>query len=88
MSIAHTIIVHDVADGLPPDTDDMVGRVAFIWNGAIVSGWPVRSGDPSRTFQGYWEPSEDALGSGRKFHGVDFWVELPVPGWMLGPGRG
>jgi hypothetical protein len=42
-----TIKVHEIAvDGLPPGNgepgeQEMIGRVAFIFDGCIVSGWPL-----------------------------------------------
>ena len=80
MSITRTIIVHSIEDDGVPDNDDraLVGRTAFIWNGAVVSGWPLQR-------LGYtadvWEPSEDRFGG--PVAGVTHWVELPVPAWRL-----
>lgn len=82
----YTIKVHEIAvDGLPPRdddndsslADDLIGRVAFIWDGAIVSGWPagVHDGEPT------WEASDDRLGRG--YAGVTHWIELPVAAWNL-----
>jgi hypothetical protein len=75
-----TIQIHDIAtDGLP-DMANLTGRVAFLWNGAIASGWPLDNvGRP-----GQWETCEDALGM-RPFVGVTHWVEFPVPLWELAP---
>jgi hypothetical protein len=42
-----TITVHEIAiDGLPPNDDepgyqDMIGRIAFLFDGCIVTGWPL-----------------------------------------------
>lgn len=77
------IKIHEIAvDGLPNmDEELMIGRVAFIWNGAIVSGWPLTSvGRPD-----LWESSEDAMGM-RPFSGVTHWVEFACPVWNLGCG--
>jgi hypothetical protein len=78
MSHDLSIQIHEIAvDGLP-DMDKLTGRVAFLWNGAIVSGWPLDSiGKP-----GLWETCEDALGM-RPFADVTHWVEFPVPVWDL-----
>ena len=42
-----TIKVHEIAvDGLPPrDDDSYTGRVAFLFDGCIVSGWPLHRED-------------------------------------------
>jgi hypothetical protein len=38
-----TIKVHEIAvDGLPPNDDALIGRLAFLFDGCIVSGWPLR----------------------------------------------
>jgi hypothetical protein len=74
------IKVYEIAvDGLPDmEHVGMTGRVAFIWNGAICSGWPLdKIGKP-----GLWESSEDAMGL-KPFSGITHWVELPVAAWDL-----
>jgi hypothetical protein len=82
MSKQYIIIVHAIEeDGLPPkdfDKAGLVGRVAFIFDGAIYSGWPTPPAeeDPGEVT---WEDSE----TGHRFSGVKKWVELPVPGWDL-----
>lgn len=71
--------IHDVSvDGLP-DMENLTGRVAFIWDGAIVSGWPIENG--FHLGQQMWEPSEDRFGG--PVIGVTHWVEFPVPVWNL-----
>jgi hypothetical protein len=75
-----TIKIHEVAvDGLP-DMKELVGRVAFIWDGAVVSGWPI---DTTIGYEDYqqWSPSEDRFGG--PYIGVTHWVEFPVPVWDL-----
>lgn len=72
--------IHEIAkDGLPDTSDDgIVGRVAFLWNGSIVSGWPLTNiGRPD-----LWESTENAMGT-KPFSGVTHWVEFPVPTWRL-----
>jgi hypothetical protein len=68
------ITVHEVAvDGLPDMNDDtMTGRIAFIFDGCIVSGWPLSDG--------LWEANSD-VGNGRPFGGVTHWVEFDRPIW-------
>jgi hypothetical protein len=68
------IIVHSIeADGLP-DMDALTGRVAFIFDGNIVSGWPLNDSQ--------WEANSD-VGRTIPFVGVTHWVEFPVPVWQL-----
>jgi hypothetical protein len=69
------IEVYEIAvDGLPDMDDDAnTGRVAFVWDGYIVSGWPLdRVGKP-----GHWEAADDALSSVRSFRGVTHWIRHP-----------
>lgn len=78
MSAQITVIVYSIAEDGLPDMDDesLTGRVAFIWDGAIVSGWPLnRLGRPAD----HWEPSEDRFGG--EVSGVTHWVEFPDPIW-------
>ena len=79
MSVELTFTVHEIAtDGLP-DMDALVGRVAFIWDNHVISGWPVGEdfddggdADDSPT----WEGADDVfLGP---YAGVTHWIELPV----------
>lgn len=84
MSEQLTVILHDVeTDGLPDmENDDLTGRVAFIWDGCIVSGWPI--GAEFGGIEGgqqKWEPSEDRFGG--PVVGVKQWLELPSPAWRL-----
>lgn len=86
MSKTYSIKVHEIkTDGLPPrdlEKAGLVGRVAFIWDGAIVSGWPTELDDPSDPESMKWETSEDALGT-HELHGVKYWVELQIPTWEM-----
>jgi hypothetical protein len=89
----YTIIVHTIAeDGLPPkdfEKAGLVGRVAFIFDGNIYSGWPLQEerdgmydedGDyPADPNEVIWEDSETA----REYSGVKKWIELPIAGWEL-----
>lgn len=72
------IIVHEIAtDGLP-EMGQLTGRVAFIFDGCIVSGWPLDDvGMP-----GLWE-GNIAVSHNRPFGGVTHWVEFPVPVWEI-----
>ena len=73
-----TVMVHTILEDGLPDMDKLTGRVAFIWDGAIVSGWPLnRVGNPEA-----WEPAEDAMGHG-PFYGVTHWVEFPTAIWNI-----
>lgn len=91
-----TVTVHEIAtDGLP-DMNALVGRVAFIFDGNIVSGWPLvpremrREGldiGPSileHAAQGdvLWEGDSD-VANHLKFSGVTHWIEFPVPVWDI-----
>lgn len=83
--IEQTIRVHEVAvDGLPPrdehgELGDLTGRVALIFDGSVVSGWPLRR---EVEHGALWEADPD-VGHGRRFAGVTHWVEFPVPVWSL-----
>lgn len=93
MSKEYTISVHTIAeDGLPPkdyDKAGLVGRVAFIFDGNLYSGWPLKkegpdgydvNGDyPSDPEEVKWEDAHTDI----TFSGVKKWVELPVPAWEL-----
>ncbi|MEC5149172.1 hypothetical protein [Cryobacterium sp. GrIS_2_6] len=76
MSKKIKIKVHEIATDGMPRMDEMTGRVAFIFDGCMVSGWPIEGGDP------LWEANSD-VGSGQKFLGVTHWIEFPVPVWKL-----
>ena len=78
MSRSLQVTVHEIAvDGMP-DMEALTGRVAFIFDGSIVSGWPLDDvGDP-----GYWEGNSD-VARNVKFANVTHWVEFPVPVWEV-----
>lgn len=72
--------VHEIAsDGLPA-MDSLTGRVAFIFDGCLVSGWPL----PDHPIEGEipWEANSD-VGNGNMFISVTHWVEFPVPVWKI-----
>jgi hypothetical protein len=81
------VTVHEIAtDGLP-DMAALVGRVAFIFDGCIVSGWPLvdpEEGLDERDDEGraMWEANSD-VGRVVKFANVTHWVEFPVPVWEI-----
>lgn len=79
------VIVHEIAiDGLP-NMEALAGQVAFIFDGCIVSGWPLY---PAGDFdyeddEGVlWEANSD-VGHSRRFGSVTHWVEFPVPLFAL-----
>ena len=80
MSKDLTVKVHRISvDGLPDEDDrTLTGRVDFIFDGCIVSGWPLDDvGHP-----GEWGTNED-VGKHGRFTGVTHWIEFPVPVWEL-----
>jgi hypothetical protein len=75
-----TVKVHEIAiDGLP-DMETLVGRVAFIFDGCVVSGWPLTRwhSREAETMGQLWEADSD-VGHGRPFSGVTHWLEFPEP---------
>ncbi len=71
------IKVHEIAvDGLPP-AESLTGCVAFIWDGCLVSGWPL-----GRDLDCKWEANSD-VGRHGEFGDVTHWVEFPEPMWDL-----
>ena len=77
MSADLTVKVHAIAEDGFPDMDELTGRVAFIFDGCIVSGWPLGNG-LQHGFSGRWEANSD-VGRMTRFEGVTHWVEFPVP---------
>jgi hypothetical protein len=77
------IRIHSIAEDGYPDMDnpDMTGRVAFIFDGCIVSGWPLGSGFRGQ-YSGRWEADSD-VGRVTVFEGVTHWIEFPVPVWEI-----
>lgn len=66
-------------DGLP-DMSKLTGRVAFIFDGCIVSGWPLypKFSDNKEA----WEADDD-VGKSGQFHGVKKYVIFDKPVWQL-----
>ena len=54
-----------------PDMDKLTGRVAFIFDGCIVSGWPLDNSDE-------WEANED-VGRHGTFIGVEKYIVFDKP---------
>ncbi len=85
MSIEIKVKLHEVKnDGLPIDEngdmpDELIGKVAFLWDGEIVSGWPLNN----KGVNSVWEAADDALGGPGEFQGVTHWVEFPKPIWDI-----
>jgi len=86
------INIREIAkDGLP-DMEVLVGRVAFIFDGCIVSGWPIdpvegidtyqRMGWDAATDGVLWEPDSD-VGGGRLLADVTHWIEFSEPLWLI-----
>lgn len=71
--------VYTIAEHGLPDMDKLVGRVAFIFDGCIVSGWPLRPDDGGKVL---WEADED-VGRHGVFYGVEKYVVFDVPVWDL-----
>ncbi|AOZ64627.1 hypothetical protein SEA_CHUBSTER_76 [Arthrobacter phage Chubster] len=91
---ARTFKLYEIAKHGLPDMDDaeLAGRVAFIFDGCAVSGWPLsppvefldvyqRAGWPSEIL---WEADSDVGRSG-PFSGVTHWLEFPEPLSRLAP---
>lgn len=62
-----------------PDMEKLVGRVAFIFDGCIVSGWPLGSSGERNVL---WE-ADDTVGRHGVFNGVEKYVVFDVPIWEL-----
>lgn len=68
------IKVHAIAEDGLPDMEKMTGRVAFLFDGCIVSGWPL---DHEQ-----WE-ADSTVGRHGVFRGVTHWIEFPVAVWDI-----
>lgn len=81
MGFKAEIEVFNVNTDGPPDMSnkDNVGRVAFIWDGHIISGWPEDS--PADPEEAVWSSADDHFGG--QFVGVQFWVLAPSPHWKF-----
>ena len=74
-----------VKDGLPDPADlTLVGRVAFVVGGCIISGtalqhvWEEHDGYPS-----FWKVDTDLMPN-EQLGGITHWLEFPVAVWELG----
>lgn len=83
-----TVRVHAIVEDGLPDMDKLTGRVAFLWDGEIISGWPLKCdcGEgfdpcPCDDDEQRWEPAEDRFGG--PLAGVTHWVEFPVSLWNI-----
>ncbi|WP_431728515.1 hypothetical protein [Verrucosispora sp. TAA-831] len=76
--------MHSIAEDGLPDMDNLTGRVAFLFDGSIVSGWPLRTNPDDRNtpYSGFWEADGD-VGRNVKFANVTHWVEFPEPVWEV-----
>lgn len=81
-----TIKVHEIAtDGLP-NMEKLTGKVALIFDGRVVSGWPISHEFLSETLketgESVWEGDED-VSHGESLLGVTHWLEFPDTIWDL-----
>ncbi len=77
--------VHEIAkDGLP--SDDILDRVAFLFDGCIVSGWPLKHLDYGDL--GCPWVTDSYVGKAAKFVGVTHWVEFETTFYQFGPRAG
>lgn len=73
-----TVKIYKISEDGYPDIENnknLKGRIAFLWDGNIVSGWPVDKEE------GSWET--DDVGKAGLFYGVTHWVEFPVAIWDI-----
>ncbi|WNN95134.1 hypothetical protein SEA_MAGRITTE_183 [Microbacterium phage Magritte] len=88
MSTTQLVVkVHEIAtDGLP-NMKELTGRVALIFDGCIVSGWPLDPTEHADIYERHvwraedgvlWEANSD-VGNHRVFGSVTHWVEFPFP---------
>jgi hypothetical protein len=75
------VIIHSISESGLPDMNKLLGRVCFIHDGAVLSGYPVMSNDDDDDDDDDddempWESTVDGLG-GVTFYNVTHWVEFP-----------
>lgn len=74
------VTIHDVRKDGYPNMGTLVGQVAFIFDGCLVSGWPLsEEGDDGLR---PWEANSD-VGRHAAFYGVTKWVLFPKPIWEI-----
>jgi hypothetical protein len=77
------VTVHAIAEDGLPDMNTLTGRVAFIFDGSVVSGWPLGGGeDADQGYIGFWEGDSDVSRGGR-FGSVTHWLEFPEAVWQI-----
>jgi len=76
-----TVTVHDIQDEGAPNPSEYGPRMAFIFDGNIVSGWPLR--ELNEDGLPYWEADSDVGRVGVKFDGVTHWIEFPDLPWRF-----
>lgn len=84
------VLLHAIAEDGLPNMEELTGRVAFIFDGCVVSGWPLDDEDfrPPANYDPsmgvLWEANSD-VGHNRPFGNVTHWLEFPEPLWVLAP---
>lgn len=69
-------VVEISKEGLPDNNDkSLTGRIAFIFDGKIISGWPLENGN--------WEADSDWRTGWAEFADVKKYVIFDVPIWDL-----
>ena len=80
MSVPITVILHEIAtDGLP-DGDMPGSKMAAIFDGNVITAWPLDDPDKS------WEGDTD-VAHGRPMLGVTHWLEFQQPVYELASGK-
>ena len=74
-------------DGLP-DMSKLKGRVAFIYDGCIVTGWPLKGckEDLGQFTEDMWEGNSD-VGHNSIFKGIKYYVIFPIPLFEIEQGK-
>lgn len=91
-----TVRLHAIAEDGLPKMDQLTGRVGFIFDGCIVSGWPLTPEtmgaegidfsteirEHANRGEWLWEGNSDVARS-TMFANVTHWVEFPAPLWEM-----
>jgi hypothetical protein len=80
-----TVEVRTIQEHGLPDMENLTGRVAFIWDGCLVSGWPLLGIDNYTIDQ--WEADSD-VGRHGIFGEITHYIVFPKPMWEIGPRSG